>query len=211
MCVNSSIAVGPPTPSPSSTSVLWVSTDIHLVRAPVRLCRGRVAAVVSCRSKSVCTMVHVLQRIPSAATPLPAQRKPIRGLAPATRTVALRGTVLDLPFTRPVESFGLAHFHHQWLAVWRLDNTLSVRRSLEPAAAVPQCGCTWASAKSCSDLFSIGRTSCWSHLDVLISNCVRIKRHCEVIDNSDVTRWLRLATFSLRTAFHGSVCYMEMN
>ena len=30
MCVNSSIAGGSPTASPSGTSVLWVSTDIHL-------------------------------------------------------------------------------------------------------------------------------------------------------------------------------------
>ena len=171
--------------------------------------RLRLLLLLSCR---VCTIVHVLQRIPSAATS--SLHKESRSEDSHLQLVLLLCAGPSWIFHSPGASKASA------LHIFTISGSLSGVLTTPCRFDVPlnhqqqqwaQCGCAWESAKSCSNLFCKGRMSCWSHLDVRISNCVRIKRHCEVIDNSDVTRWLRLATFSLRTAFNGSVCYMEMN
>ena len=134
VCVNSSIAVGPPTPSPSSPSVLWVSTDIHwraamsmatwserqLVR--LRLCRGRVAAVVPCRSEVYAQWCMYSNAVPRAQRRC--QHKESRSEDSHLQLVLLLCAGPSWIFHSPGLSKASAlHIHHQWLVVWCLDNT----------------------------------------------------------------------------------------
>ena len=75
-------------------------------------------------------MVHVFQRIPSAATS--SLHKESRSEDSHLQLGLLLSAGPPWIFHSPVVSKASAlHIHHQWLAVWRLDNTLSVRRSLQ--------------------------------------------------------------------------------